>query len=201
MIVISYGTMALIAVLLWIGIRFYLNFKKDKTDWRWEFRLLTILFSALLVLRVSFFPWAAEGGNIQPLVFNAHKLLPMRLNILPFVHMFDSAETVQKALVGNILLAMPFGLALVYCFEKYRSWKKIVLTGLIAAASTELLQLFFYNAVTDIDDLITLTIGITAGYGVYLLILRIIRLIADRKKPADEKPAYEEISDDDLTEI
>ena len=58
-------------------------------------------------------------------------------------------------------------------YEKFNSISKIVLAGFLISLSIEIVQMFGYGA-TDINDLITNTVGACLGFGVFKLLYRVI---------------------------
>lgn len=63
----------------------------------------------------------------------------------------------------NILLFVPLGMILPLLWEKYRSRKRTLLFGFVTSLFIELLQIFTFRA-TDINDLITNTLGTFVGF-------------------------------------
>lgn len=63
----------------------------------------------------------------------------------------------------NILLFVPFGFFLPMLWSKFRSNKSTVLMGLITSCIVEVSQIFTFRT-TDINDLITNTVGTIIGY-------------------------------------
>ncbi|MBQ2302591.1 MAG: VanZ family protein, partial [Oscillospiraceae bacterium] len=58
-------------------------------------------------------------------------------------------------------------------FKKLDRHKKVILSGIGFSAFVEILQLPFFDRVTDIDDLILNSIGFAVGYLIYLLIKKL----------------------------
>ncbi len=170
MVVISYVTAIAAVIIVWVGLRVYWNYKKDKTDTLYEIKLLGFLFSLLLIMRVSFFHGPVASQSIESIVINFKKLQP-QINLVPF------AGISFGDFLGKILLFLPYGLTMKLCFGK-RAEKigKVVLWGASLSCGIELFQLLCTNRVTDLNDLIANTLGVLAGIGAYYLILHIIRI-------------------------
>lgn len=66
----------------------------------------------------------------------------------------------------NVFLFVPRGLFLPLLYDEFDKVGKILLTRFIISLSVEIIQVFGCGA-TDINDLITNTIGACIGYGVY----------------------------------
>ena len=81
------------------------------------------------------------------------------VNLIPFIDMVS--DCVNACL--NILLFVPFGLFLPILWSKFRSIKSTALMGLITSCVVEVSQIFTFRT-TDINDLITNTVGTVIGY-------------------------------------
>lgn len=91
------------------------------------------------------------------------------LNLIPLIDIMNSPAEYIKNTVLNILLFMPLGFLLPVIWSAYRDAKKTVLTGLAMSVIIEILQIFTFRF-TDIDDLITNTLGTALGYGIAKMI-------------------------------
>lgn len=87
------------------------------------------------------------------------------LNLIPLIDIVNSPAEYIKNTALNILLFMPLGFLLPVIWSEYRDAKKIVLMGLVVSIIIEVLQIFTFRF-TDIDDLITNTLGAVLGYGI-----------------------------------
>ena len=91
------------------------------------------------------------------------------LNLIPLIDIMNSPAEYIKNTVLNILLFMPLGFLLPVIWSEYRDAKKMVLTGFAMSVIIEILQIFTFRF-TDIDDLITNTLGTALGYGIAKMI-------------------------------
>jgi len=92
-----------------------------------------------------------------------------RIVYIPFVDMIRGpVDTVL-----NILLFVPLGIFLPLLYDKFDRIGKIAFIGFLVSLSVEIAQMFGYGA-TDINDLITNTIGACIGYGIYKLLYKVI---------------------------
>lgn len=100
--------------------------------------------------------------------------LDFSINLLPLVDMLE--EPVRSTILNllNVLMFVPLGLLLPAVWPYYRSWQRIMLTGLGFSLSIELLQLFSWR-LTDIDDLLTNTLGAVLGYCLFRLIYMLLK--------------------------
>lgn len=81
------------------------------------------------------------------------------LNLTPFLYMFSDRTTSLL----NVLLFIPLGFFVPVLWEKFRKIHRTVLYGFLISCCIEFLQIFTYRA-TDINDLITNTLGTLAGF-------------------------------------
>lgn len=87
------------------------------------------------------------------------------VNLVPILDVFNAPVPYLVNTVLNIILFIPVGFLLPLCQKQPCSWKKTVLWGLGLSLLIEFMQLF--NArITDIDDLLTNTLGTYLGYGI-----------------------------------
>ncbi len=84
-------------------------------------------------------------------------------NLIPLADIFNSPVAYVINTMLNIILFMPMGFLLPAIWKEYRSVKKTILMGLAVSILIELLQIFTFR-LTDIDDLITNTLGTFLGY-------------------------------------
>lgn len=81
------------------------------------------------------------------------------LNLIPFVGMLED----WKNGILNILLFVPLGVMLPLLWNSFRNTKKAILFGFAMSLAIELLQILTFRA-TDVNDLITNTLGAYIGY-------------------------------------
>ena len=65
---------------------------------------------------------------------------------------------------------IPVGIVWPYVFKELDKPWKVIAAGFGFTLIIEILQLPFYDRLSDIDDLILNTLGYLTGYGIYLLI-------------------------------
>lgn len=92
------------------------------------------------------------------------------LNLTPFLYMFSDRTTSLL----NVFLFIPLGFFMPVLWEKFRKIHRTVLCGFLISCCIEFLQIFTYRA-TDINDLITNTLGTLAGFILGMMIQKIIR--------------------------
>ena len=126
----------------------------------------------VVVARFTFFPFSKVDGKVQPLIFDSANWLNFRINLLPFVYLMDY-EIRREALInviGNTAMFIPLGIVWPVCFKQLDSHRKVIAAGVGTSLLIEILQLPFYDRVSDIDDLILNSLGFLIGYGIYLLV-------------------------------
>lgn len=179
MVKISYmATVALIS-LIWCLARAAVAARAKRVDWKREAQLLFVYVCIVVVVRFTFFPFFEVDGKIQPLIFEAGKILPFRINLVPFVNLLDypNKKEILINVIGNSTMFIPLGIVWPCVYKELdRAWKTI-LAGVGFSLCIELLQLLFYDRVTDVDDLILNSFGFVAGYLLYLLARGITRKV------------------------
>lgn len=93
---------------------------------------------------------------------HAFKPFSPRIVLIPFRDMINGPlDTIL-----NVVLFLPLGFFLPLLYEKYNKMNMVALAGLSLSAVIEATQMFGMGA-TDINDLITNTVGACLGYCVY----------------------------------
>lgn len=177
MLNINYGTLCLLITGIWILTRAAVGIKTKKLSWKREIQLLLVYICIVVVARFTFFPFSKVNGQIQPLVFDLSKAFPPRINLVPVVHLMDYPE-MRKAmlnLIGNTTMFIPLGIVWPSVFPQLDRHKKVIAAGVGASLCIEILQLPFFDRVSDIDDLILNSLGFLVGYGIYLLVKKLRR--------------------------
>ena len=172
MIPISYMSVMIGITLLWIFTRAAVCCKTKNFSWKREFELLFVYICIVVVARFTFFPFSKVDGKVQPLIFDAANWLNFRINLLPMVYLLDY-EIRRGALInviGNTAMFIPLGIVWPVCFKQLNSHRKVIAAGVGTSLLIEILQLPFYDRVSDIDDLILNSLGFLIGYGIYLLV-------------------------------
>ena len=178
MIEIHYSTIFIVISVIWLITRGIVWRKNKKMDWKRELQLFLVYICIVVIARFTFCPFGKVDGKIQPLLFDVSRIFPPRINLVPFVHMNDYAIKREAILnfVGNTAMFIPVGIVYPYVYKELNTHKKVIAAGVGFAFGIEILQLFFFDRVTDIDDLILNSLGYLIGYGIYLLVKK------DRKK-------------------
>lgn len=109
-----------------------------------------------------------------------------KFNVIPLIDIINSPAQYIKNTILNILLFMPLGFLLPAIWSEYRNAKKMVLIGLALSVLIEGLQIFTFR-LTDIDDLITNTLGTALGYGIGNMVSFRLPLKLSEKERSDSK--------------
>ena len=146
-------------------------------DGKREAILLLMYCNLAVILRFVFFPRALAAGHVQPLVFEAAEMLPLRINLIPLVRLFEygSVRDIIWNVVGNTAMFIPTGIILPVVYKKLNSFWKVIAVGALISLCIECLQLPFASRASDIDDLLLNTLGVAAGYAIYAIFRRFRR--------------------------
>lgn len=175
MIEISFTSMVIFISIIWCLVRAVSCLKNKKINWLRELQLLLVYVCIIVVVRITFCPFARIDGKLQPLIFDSTKVFPFRINLLPIVHMFDYVNKNEAILnfIGNTTMFIPIGIIFPAVYKELNTPFKAIAAGVGFSLCVEILQLPFYDRVTDIDDLLMNTLGYLAGYGVYVLVKKV----------------------------
>ena len=90
--------------------------------------------------------------------------------LIPFVDMIRGP--IDTLL--NIVLFVPLGFFIPFLYKKYKNIGNVTLIGFLLSLSIEIVQMFGRGS-TDINDLITNTLGTILGYGFYKLLFKVMQ--------------------------
>ena len=171
MIQISYASMVLFFSILWCLVRVVCAMKTKRVDWKREGQLLLVYVCLVVVARFTFFPFSKVNGEIQPLIFESAKALPFRINVIPLVYLFDYPDMrdILINVIGNTAMFIPLGIVWPSVYKGLDTHWKVISAGIGVSLCIEILQLLFYDRVSDIDDLLLNSLGFIIGYLLYLL--------------------------------
>lgn len=94
-----------------------------------------------------------------------------RITLIPFLDMINNGPIDT---ILNVILFFPLGVFLPLLYKKYNRISNVALTSFLFSLSIEIVQMFGRGA-TDINDLITNTLGSCLGYLIYKLLHRLIQ--------------------------
>lgn len=171
MIQITYPAMIAAISFLWILVRGICALMQRKINWKRELQLILVYICLIVVARFTFFPFSKVDGHIQPLIFDAAQAFPLRINLIPFANLMDypALRDALLNLIGNTAMFIPIGVIWPIVYKKLDTHRRVIVAGVGFSLFIEILQLPFFDRVTDIDDLILNSLGFLIGYGLYLL--------------------------------
>ena len=171
MIQISYVSMVVFISIIWCLVRVICAMKTKRVDWKREIQLIFVYICIVVVARFTFFPFSKVDGEIQPLVFESAKAFPFRINWIPFVNLFDYPEMrdILINVIGNTAMFIPLGIVWPSVYKGLDTHWKVISAGIGVSLCIEILQLPFYDRVSDVDDLLLNSLGFIIGYLLYLL--------------------------------
>lgn len=177
MVRLYYGEMVLFLSILWLTVRAIVWARDKKLSLKREAMLILVYICLVVVARFTFFPFSKVDGKIQPLVFDSGSWFPFRVNLIPIVYLMDYPERKEALLnlIGNTAMFLPLGIVWPAVYKKLNNHWKVIAAGAGLSLIIELLQLPFYDRVSDIDDLILNTSGFILGYLIFLLVRRLSR--------------------------
>ena len=173
MLEITYTGVLIFITLAWVTVRVICDIRNQKVDWKSEGKLLTVYICLVVIARIVYFPLCLVEGHIASLILDVEKIIPLWINIVPIVHLFDVYDGWQINIIGNIMMFIPVGLTWPFCFKKLDTIGKTVLAGAGFPLFIEITQLPFYDRCSDVDDLILNTTGILIGAFIYFGIKRL----------------------------
>lgn len=119
-----------------------------------------------------------------------HKFKPFspKIVLIPFLDMVSGpVDTIL-----NVILFIPLGFFLPLLYRKYNRVGRVALTGLLFSVFIEIVQMFGMGA-TDINDLITNTVGACLGYCIYKLLSKLLGKELRKKFQANRINDYTEV--------
>ena len=183
MIGISYSSVMVGITVLWILVRGMVCLRQKRFSLKRELQLLLVYICVVVVTRFTFFPFSKVDGQVQPLLFDASRISPPRINLLPVVYLFDY-PIFREALInfiGNTAMFIPLGIVWPSVFKKLDTHGKVIAAGVGYSLLIEIFQLPFFDRVSDIDDLLLNSLGFLMGYGIYLLVRTLKRIYIRRR--------------------
>ena len=142
---------------------------------------IIVLLPAILILRYTVFKQYSFKKVILVFVYSVYLsavfsavgiptinglIVDLEFNFVPLIDIINSPVSYLKNTILNILLFVPLGFLLPTVWNEYRSTQKTLFTGLGISLIIEILQMFTFR-LTDVDDLITNTVGTILGYYLY----------------------------------
>ena len=174
---ISFQFLMAAITVVWLLVRMIVCLRQKRISAKRELQLMLVYICIVVVARFTFFPFGTVDGQVQPLVFDSARAFPPQINLLPVVYLFDYPvfREALRNLLGNTAMFVPLGIVWPCVFRELDTHKKVIAAGVGCSLLIEILQLPFFDRVSDIDDLILNSAGFLMGYGIYLLVKAIRR--------------------------
>ena len=166
---ISYPALMMVITGIWILVRLFVLIRNHSIDWKYECKLLTVYACIAIVTRLVYFPLLESDGREKILIYST-KFIRNKTNLIPFAYLKYSVRDWIINVLGNIVLFVPVGTSWPLCFNKLNKIWKVVLAGAGYSLLIELSQMFVAMRETDIDDLITNTLGTLIGAFIFFKI-------------------------------
>ena len=74
---------------IWLLCRIIVWIRQRRIIWKREAVLLLMYINLAVIIRFTFFPMSRVNGSVQPLIYDASTAFPFRVNLIPFVNLFD----------------------------------------------------------------------------------------------------------------
>lgn len=175
---ITYELAVLIGIVILIGYVVYALLLKRSM----KKTILTCVFIMYLtgVAVITLFPIIIDDPVVYSDMVTWYNLIPFRT--ITGALQNGSTPTALTQIVGNILLAVPFGVIVPILFPVTHRWQKLLL-ALAFPLTIELSQFIIGLAIgnmyrnVDADDVILNTAGVYLGYGIHRLLPQSIRRV------------------------
>lgn len=179
---IYYTEILFFITMTWCLVRVVIAVKNKEINWKRELQLILVYICFIVIARYVFFPFSKVDGKIQPLIFD-DKLFTAKINLIPLVHMFDYAIKREAIInfVGNVTMFIPVGIVYPIVYKGLNTYWKVIVAGVGLSLCIEMVQLPLDRTV-DIDDLIMNSFGYVIGYGIYLLVGKIKKMLKSVSK-------------------
>lgn len=141
--------------------------------YRFHSRKKTILYFLLCVYLAAMYAVA----GLPNILYTAYR---PRFNFVPFLYMFSDWENTLL----NLLLFMPLGFFLPVLWQKFGKLGSTAVFGFCVSLLIEVLQIFTFRA-TDVNDLMTNTLGTVLGYGAAQILLTFLPVFSPEKHTED----------------
>ncbi len=162
----NYGQIMIGITVVWLIVRVFVGLKNKTIEIKYECKLLTVYASIALVTRLVYFPLIDSDGS-EVVFFYTTKYISKRLNLIPFAYLKAGSKDWALNVLGNIALFIPVGITWPLCYKKLDKVWKVVLAGAGYSLLIEISQMFVFGRETDIDDLMTNTLGAFIGALIY----------------------------------
>lgn len=111
-------------------------------------------------------------------------------NWIPFADIMDAPASYIKNTILNVLLFLPLGMLSPLVWKRYRSWTDVLKLGFSVSLFIEMMQILTFRC-SDIDDLITNSVGALVGFALVCPILGKVKSAeAENRRKTSLKESY-----------
>ncbi len=138
MLIISFLSAELAFSAVWLFVRISIWKRQNSIDWKREAVLLLMYLNLAVIIRFVFFPRDLVDGRVQPLIFEAASVFPLRINLIPLVRLFDydNIRDIIWNVVGNAAMFIPSGIVLPIIYRQLNSFWKVAAAGAFISLCT-----------------------------------------------------------------
>jgi glycopeptide antibiotics resistance protein len=152
--------------MFWLFVRAVIFAWRREFSMKREIMAAAIPFGFMLIYLVTVFPFPFYNPYqfVETGMERSHNVIPFKSIVDSLNHFYYMVPI--RNVGGNILLFVPFGLALLLRFSKMEIWKGTII-GIMVSLIMELSQLKMGYRSFDVDDLILNTTGTIIGMAVF----------------------------------
>ncbi len=169
---ITFLLLAVIAVIVWAAVRFFICAKKDEVNFKHEAFLFLIFAYCLFVARFVLFPGSSADGRPVRTLIDFERMFPPRINLNPLTFVSERYPGWWINVFGNIIIFIPAGIFIPMVSKRAKNIFQTIIIGFGWSLLIELIQLFLFDRCSDIDDLLLNTLGAAIGACVFFAVRR-----------------------------
>ncbi|MCR5585434.1 MAG: VanZ family protein [Lachnospiraceae bacterium] len=167
---ITFLLLAVISVIVWAVVRFFICSKKDGVDFKHEGFLFLVFAYCLLVARGVYFPTKSPDGRMVRMIIDFENMFPPNINMTPLTFIAERYPGWWINVFGNIIIFIPAGIFIPMLSKRAKNILQTTVIGFGWSLLIELSQLFLFDRCSDIDDLILNTLGAFVGACIYFAV-------------------------------
>ncbi len=167
---ITFLLLAVIALIVWAAVRFFICAKKDEVNFKHEAFLFLIFAYCLLVARAVYFPTTSPDGRMVRMIIDFENMFPPMINLTPLTFVSERYPGWWINVFGNIIIFIPAGIFIPMVSKRAKNILQTTIIGFGWSLLIELSQLLLFDRCSDIDDLILNTLGAAIGACVFFAV-------------------------------
>ncbi len=172
---ISFFAGELLFTVIWLIVRTAVCIKEKHFDIKREALHMLMYINLAVIIRFIFYPFDTIDGKVQPLIFEPDRMFPLRVNLVPLVHITEYGSTRDAVIniAGNAGMFVPSGIIIPILYKDIDTVGKVTAAGALISLCIEIIQLPFAVRASDVDDIIMNTAGCFLGALIYFLVKRV----------------------------